>query len=90
MTNSVDLLENMWNNEDGDLPFKPSLNEQQVLDCITMIVDSNEITYELKQKIEQWIKFNKWCNKFEQGDYQNWVFTVYSKIEKKINQVSKT
>lgn len=85
MTNPIDLLESLWNNEDGDLPFKTSVNEQQILDSITMIIDSNRMTCELKSKIEQWMKFNKWCNAFEEGDYQTWVFTIYSKINNKIN-----
>jgi hypothetical protein len=61
-----------------DLPFRTNINEQLVLDAI--IEANGTINNDMKNKIKQWIKFNKGINTYEEEPYQTWVHEIYSKI----------
>ena len=39
------------------------------------------------KKVDQWMKFNKGINEYEEEPYQTWVATVYSKIRVILDRV---
>ncbi len=73
-------LDDLWNGEDDGLPFRESLNEAKVLELIQQISEHGEMTDDLRKRAEQWIRFNRSANVFEEEPYITWVEQVYSKI----------
>lgn len=73
------VLEALWKNDENDLPFKSNVNEEHVLQCLCNMSDLEKNN--MKDRVFQWIKFNKWMNEYEEGSYQTRVAAVYCKIQ---------
>ena len=78
-------LESIWEDKSNTLPFNPNVNEQLVFECIQKMHAANEITAPIKERIQQWVKFNKGFNEHEDDEYILWVRQLYSNIENLLN-----
>tara|TARA_B100001769_G_scaffold272556_1_gene267213 strand:+ start:404 stop:661 length:258 start_codon:yes stop_codon:yes gene_type:complete len=84
----MNILDKIWKNHENDLPFNPNINENLVLDAIINM--SNNEKQLVKEKVQQWIKFNKGLNVYEEETYQTWVSQIYSQINFELDSVSQT
>lgn len=73
-------LEKLWKADDHGLPFCSSVNEAHVFTLLTEICSDDLLDDNLRQRVQQWIIFNRSANIFEGDPYLTWVEEIYSKI----------
>lgn len=78
---SRQALLSYWKSPDGDLPFATELNESVVLQHLRAVCEEEGvIKNELRAQVDQWIRFNSWCNAHGDCEYNAWVAQIYTHI----------
>jgi hypothetical protein len=76
-------LDEVWGPPQDDmLPFAASVNEERVAQVLDRATD--RACLEAKGHVEQWMRFNRAMNAWEEGEYQLWVAVVYSRIDARL------
>lgn len=81
MTTKQNDLDELWKDPSDALPFNPNINEELILQAVASLHSDKTLTSSTRNKVKQWIKFNKYINMYEDNDYKTWVYQIYAKLE---------